>query len=142
MNNYLFINATIITVDNDDRIIDNGFLAVRDGRIEALGRMDTLDDAPYAAYEKIECGTGYKRRVLLPGFIQTHTHTTQALGRGLADDVNLRVWTHERIWPYEAALTEDDAYVSATLSIAEMIRSGTTSFCEASGQSPTPSPTR
>lgn len=136
MKNHLFTNATIITMDDDGRIIEDGYLAVAGGRIEALGPMATLDYARYAAYEQIDCGTGYKRRVLLPGFIQTHTHTTQALGRGLADDVNLRVWTHERIWPYESSLTEEDAYVSATLSIAEMIRSGTTSFCEASGQKP------
>lgn len=136
MNTYLFTNATILTMEDATGVIQGGYLAVKDGLIEAMGPMDGLDCARYAGYELIDCGAGYKKRVLLPGFIQTHVHTTQALGRGLADDVDLRRWTRERIWPYEAALTEEDAYISSMLSIAEMIRSGTTAFCEASGQKP------
>jgi 5-methylthioadenosine/S-adenosylhomocysteine deaminase len=68
--------------------------------------------------------------------VQTHVHTSQALGRGLADDVDLITWTRKRIWPYEAALTDEDVYVSAKLSMAEMLKSGTTTFCEASGIKP------
>lgn len=136
MDNYLFTNATVITMDAESRVIEDGYIVVSGGFIEALGPMDALDRTGYIGYEEIDCGAGYKRRLLLPGFIQTHVHTTQALGRGLADDVDLHTWTRKRIWPYESALTEEDAYVSAMLSIASMIRSGTTAFCEASGQQP------
>jgi len=136
MNNFLFTNATIITMDESLGIIRNGYLAVKNNSIEQLGHMDQLKSDLFVGYEHIDCHTGYKNNVLMPGFVQTHVHTTQALGRGLADDVDLRSWTRERIWPYEAALTEEDAYISSLLSIAEMIRSGTTCFCEASGQKP------
>lgn len=136
MDNYLFTNATVITMGMDNHVIEDGYVATSDGLIEALGPMATLDHSAFTGYERIDCHTGYKRHLLLPGFIQTHLHTTQALGRGLADDVDLHTWTRKRIWPYESALTEEDAYVSALLSIASMIRSGTTGFCEASGQHP------
>lgn len=136
MQAYLLLQADLLTLDPAKTIIRNGYLAILDGSILALGQMSELDPRRFIGFEELDCGTGYKRKVVLPGFIQTHVHTAQALGRGLGDDVDLQTWTRERIWPYEAALTEEDVYVSATLSIAEMIKSGTTCFCEASGEQP------
>ncbi len=132
----LLTNLTVMTMDDDRTIIENGYLAIDGSKIKAVGRMSDLDPAEYRACVITDCGKGQKPLVALPGFVQTHVHTTQALGRGLADDCDLITWTRKRIWPYEAALTEDDAYVSATLSIAEMLKSGTTMFCEASGEHP------
>lgn len=125
-----------MTLNESNDVIENGYLAIEGKRIQALGTMDTLDRQKYLNYEEITTRRYSKPYVVLPGFIQTHVHTTQALGRGLADDVDLLSWTRERIWPYEAALTPDDVYISTMLSIAEMIKSGTTLFCEASGQHP------
>lgn len=51
-------------------------------------------------------------------------HTSQQLGRGIADDVDLMTWLHERIWPYEASMMEKDSYVSTLLCGIELIRSG------------------
>lgn len=85
-------------------------------------------------------------------------HTSQQLGRGLGDDVDLLVWLREvhplptrpsahvynvsgagfhvpqRIWPYESSLTEADQYASTLLCCAELVRSGVTCFAEAGGQ--------
>lgn len=51
-------------------------------------------------------------------------HTSQQLGRGIADDVDLLTWLHGRIWPYEANMTEEDSYISTLLCGIELIHSG------------------
>lgn len=132
----LLENMDLVTMDPELGVIEDGYLAIEAGRIVALGKRDELKPGDYAGYERISSPKWGKRFIALPGFIQTHVHTSQALGRGLADDVDLITWTRKRIWPYEAALTEDDVYVSALMSIAEMLKSGTTTFCEASGVNP------
>ncbi|KAH9329434.1 hypothetical protein KI387_001542, partial [Taxus chinensis] len=67
-------------------------------------------------------------------FINTHVHSSQQLARGIADDVDLMTWLHNRIWPYESQMTEDDSYVSTLLCGVELIHSGVTCFAEAGGQ--------
>lgn len=71
---------------------------------------------------------------ILPGLVNTHVHTSQQLGRGIADDVDLVTWLHRRIWPYESNMTEKDSYISALLCGIELIHSGVTCFAEAGGQ--------
>ncbi|MFO7850776.1 MAG: amidohydrolase, partial [Spirochaetia bacterium] len=60
--------------------------------------------------------------------------TSQQLGRGIGDDVPLLTWLHERTFPYESSLTEEDSYVSTLLTCLEQIRSGVTTFAEPGGQ--------
>jgi 5-methylthioadenosine/S-adenosylhomocysteine deaminase len=67
--------------------------------------------------------------VLLPGFINMHTHSAMTLLRGFADDLNLQVWLNEYIWPVEKAfLSPGFVHDGARLAIAEMLRGGTTCF--------------
>jgi len=69
------------------------------------------------------------RHVLVPGFINMHTHSAMALLRGYADDLNLQVWLNEYIWPAEKAfLSPRFVHDGVRLAIAEMLRSGTTCF--------------
>ncbi len=72
--------------------------------------------------------------IVLPGLVNTHCHTSQQLARGLADDVNLLTWLHERIWPYEAALSEADAEIAALACACEQIRNGVTLLADPGGQ--------
>lgn len=58
------------------------------------------------------------------GFINTHVHTSQQLARGIADDVDLMTWLHDRIWPYESNMTEEDSYISTLLCGIELVHSG------------------
>jgi 5-methylthioadenosine/S-adenosylhomocysteine deaminase len=132
----LLEHMDLITMEADVGVIEDGYMAIKDGHIEAIGKSSELRSGDYVGYERIKSPKCGKRFIALPGFVQTHVHTSQALGRGLADDVDLITWTRKRIWPYEAALTEDDVYISALLSTAEMLKSGTTTFCEASGVKP------
>jgi cytosine/adenosine deaminase-related metal-dependent hydrolase len=68
--------------------------------------------------------------VILPGLIQAHIHLCQTLFRGLADDLPLEQWLARRIWPLEAAHTEDSVYWSAMLGAAELLLGGTTAILD------------
>lgn len=67
-----------------------------------------------------------KGAVLLPGFIQCHTHLVQTLFRGMAEDLPLLEWLKKRIWPFEASLTKKTMQLSATMGLKELIAGGTT----------------
>ena len=69
-------------------------------------------------------------KILLPGFINTHTHLSMTLFRGLADDLSLDSWLNDHIWPMEANLNGEYCYIGALLGAAELIKSGTTTFSD------------
>ena len=64
----------------------------------------------------------------MPGLINTHTHAAMTLLKGYADDLPLMEWLSTKIWPLEAKLNGEDIYWGTMLAIAEMIKSGTTTF--------------
>lgn len=126
----VLFNAGIVTMDPERRQYNSGAVLVEGDRISKVGRsadiLAEIDDS----VERIDL----RGRWLLPGLINTHVHTSQHLGRGLGDDVNLLTWLHERIWPYESNMTEEDSYISTLLCGLEQIRSGVTCFAEPGGQ--------
>ena len=88
-----------------------------------LPREEAL--ATYANATRIELPD----HVLVPGFINMHTHSAMSLLRGYADDLNLQVWLNDHIWPVEkACLGPDFVHDGTRLAIAEMLRGGTTFF--------------
>lgn len=145
-------NAVIVTVDPDSRVLLNGAIAVSGDTIAAVGRSgEVLAEYSNIADEIVDL----EGRFILPGqfplslwnliaiwwriwelvvilgelgFVNTHVHTSQQLARGIADDVDLMTWLHERIWPYEASMTEEDSYISTLLCGIELIRSGVSNF--------------
>lgn len=126
----LLFNAGIVTMDPERRQYNNGALLIQDDRIQRVGKsVDLLAEFS----EEAQC-IDLRGRWILPGLINTHVHTSQQLGRGLGDDVDLLTWLHERIWPYESNMTEEDSYVSTLLCGIEQIRSGVTCFAEPGGQ--------
>ena len=72
----------------------------------------------------------YPQGLILPGLVNVHTHAAMSLFRGLADDLPLMQWLQDYIFPVEATLTGDLVYQGTLLAVAEMIKSGTTSFCD------------
>ncbi|HLZ56222.1 MAG TPA: amidohydrolase [Ktedonosporobacter sp.] len=121
----LFKNATILTMNPTRDIISGGAIAIQGNRIVAIGKTDELL-AQYQDEEVIDVGG----KLIIPGLIDTHVHLAQALIRGCADDMALIQWLCERVWVLQGNFTEDDGYVSARLCIAEMLKSGTTTFLE------------
>ena len=121
----LFTNATIMTMNPTRDIINDGAIAIQNKRIVAIDKTSILQ-AHYPDEEVIDV----KGKLILPGLIDTHVHVAQALIRGCADDMALIQWLCERVWVLQGNFTHDDGYVSARLCIAEMLRSGTTTFLE------------
>src|SRR5436190_22643854 len=117
MPSLLLRSATILTM-NDRMDVVSGDVAIRDGRIEAVGRVDQG-----GRFDRvIDVGGGY----VLPGLIQTHIHLCQTLFRGFADDLPLLEWLRRRIWPLEAAHTAATLRVATRLATTELLLSGTT----------------
>jgi 5-methylthioadenosine/S-adenosylhomocysteine deaminase len=120
--------ATIVTMDSERHVIENGYLAVRGDEIVSIGQN------PAALYPK---GLVAKQiieadgKLILPGLINGHTHIPMVLMRGLVDDVVLDVWLRQYIFPAEAKnVTEDFVRSGSRLALAEMIRGGTTTFAD------------
>jgi len=122
----LFTNATVVTMNARREIIRDGAIAIQDNRIVAVGKTAALRER-YPADEVVDAGG----KLIIPGLIDTHVHLAQALIRGCADDMALVEWLCDRVWVLQGNYTYDDGYVSARLCIAEMLRSGTTTFLEA-----------
>jgi len=112
--------ARVLTLDATRRILDAD-VVVRDGRIAAIGKQPRA-----AGGTRLDCGG----LVLIPGLVQAHIHLCQTLFRGLADDLPLEAWLSRRIWPLEAAHTEDSVYWSAKLGAAELLLGGTTAILD------------
>ncbi|MCA0754164.1 5'-deoxyadenosine deaminase [Paenibacillus sp. N4] len=121
MSTLLIRNAVVMTMNAEDEIF-TGDVFIEGNRISQMG--DKLEGLQ--ADRIIDAGG----KVLLPGFVQTHIHLCQTLFRGRADDLSLIDWLKERIWPFEAAHSEDSVYYSALLGIGELIRSGTTAILD------------
>ena len=126
----LLANAIVVTMDSERRLYPDGAVLVENDRIARVGRSAEMITAAGAEAEHVDL----RGRIILPGLINTHVHTSQQLGRGLGDDVDLLTWLHKRIWPYESQLTEADSYISTLLCGIELIRSGVTCFAEPGGQ--------
>jgi cytosine/adenosine deaminase-related metal-dependent hydrolase len=122
----LYTNANIITMNPAREIITNGALLVEGNRIKALGKSDELLRLHQGQDDVIDLAG----KLMIPGLIDTHVHVAQALIRGCADDMALIQWLCERVWVLQGNFTQDDGYVSARLCIAEMLKSGTTTFLE------------
>ncbi|SDN70377.1 5-methylthioadenosine/S-adenosylhomocysteine deaminase [Desulfonauticus submarinus] len=71
-----------------------------------------------------------QKKVALPTFFNVHTHAAMTLLRGYADDLELHSWLNDYIWPFERKLTYEDVYVGTKLACLEMIKTGTTFFCD------------
>ncbi|MBE3559257.1 MAG: amidohydrolase [Ktedonobacteraceae bacterium] len=121
----LLKNATIITMNPAREIISDGALAISGNRIVAVGKTAELQ-ARYQGEEMINL----QGKLVIPGLIDTHVHLAQAMLRGCADDMELIQWLCERVWVLQGNYTEEDGYASARLCIAEMLKSGTTTFLE------------
>jgi 5-methylthioadenosine/S-adenosylhomocysteine deaminase len=133
MADLLVTNADfMLTMDGARQILTNGALAVRGGEIVAVGPTPDVQAQFPDATEVINA----RGQMLTPGFVDGHQHLSGHLLRGLGDDVPLRVFLHERLYPLEAALTDEEAYVSAMCAMLESIRLGTTAFCDPGSQRP------
>lgn len=123
----LIEHATVITVDPERRILADGSILI-DGR-------DIVEVGPAASVRPVrrpDRVINGRRRVVTPGFVDTHVHLTEHLSRGLMlDDVPVPRYLPDWLLPLYSTVTAEEEQTAALLACVEMIRTGTTTFCEA-----------
>ena len=121
----LLQGAWVITLNPQREVFAPGAVALRGEEIVAVGPPAQIK-ARYRAARVLD----YPQGLILPGLINAHTHAAMALFRGLADDLPLDEWLNSHIFPAESRLTGDFVYWGTKLAVAEMLLSGTTTFCD------------
>ncbi len=122
----LVTGGTVVTMDGERRIIEDGAIAVKGDTILAVGPRAALE-AKYTASKTMDA----HGKLILPGFINGHTHAPMTLLRGLQDDVTLEEWLTKSIFPAEARnVTEEYVRWGTRLAALEMIRGGTTTYAD------------
>jgi 5-methylthioadenosine/S-adenosylhomocysteine deaminase len=126
--------AFAITCDAADRVLEDASLVVENDRIFAIGPSTEVEQQyPRQSFDRIRDGRHYGAA---PGFIDAHVHLSEMLSRGTyPDDVNTREWVFNWAMPFYAHLGEEDERIGALLTMAEMLRAGTTCFLDMGAQS-------
>jgi 5-methylthioadenosine/S-adenosylhomocysteine deaminase len=123
----LLLNAKwILPLGASDEVLEHFAIAVSDKRILAL-----LPQAEAAKRYRPVQTIQLNEHVLMPGLVNSHGHAPMSLFRGIADDMPLKVWLENYIWPLETKFV-DETFVlhGAELAITEMLLSGTTTFAD------------
>ena len=121
----LLTGAWVIPLTPGDEIFAPGAVAVRGTQLVAVG--PEKDIAGRFVADRV---LDYPEGLILPGLINAHTHAAMALFRGLADDLPLEEWLNSHIFPAERHLDYQFVYWGTRLAVAEMLLSGTTTFCD------------
>ncbi|GAB4448094.1 MAG: amidohydrolase family protein [Chloroflexi bacterium OHK40] len=122
----LLSGGTVVTMDPAWTVIPDGAVAIRGPLIVAVGPTAELADR-YNARETIDCAGC----AIIPGLINGHAHVPMSLLRGMVADQQLDVWLYGYMFPVESQFVDEEfCYVGTLLSCAEMLRGGTTTFCD------------
>ena len=122
----LIINAVVMTVNPAFEVFNPGLVGVRDGRITRVGPFKAAMALPAAA-RLLDAAGG----IVMPGLVNAHTHLPMTLFRGLADDLPLKAWLEEHIFPAEARhIRPETVRIGSRLACAEMALGGTTCCCD------------
>ncbi|MDE0377519.1 MAG: amidohydrolase [bacterium] len=120
----LLTNGSVITVDDERRVLEPGAVAIRGDRILAVGTPGDLEG--FRATRVIDCSG----KAVLPGFVDTHTHMFQSLGRGLGEGMPLYPWLTDFMWPYAQVISREEAWAGVRLTALEAARAGTTAVVD------------
>ncbi len=127
MGSALLSGGVVLAVDTDNSVFDGGWVAIRNGRIVGVGDAASCPDG--ASFDEVYDARG---RLLMPGLVNAHTHSAMILFRGRAEGHSLLTmegW-FSAIREPELSLRADDIAPAVKLSCAEMVLSGTTTFCD------------
>ena len=117
-----FVHASMVAVDKDFNLYEDGMMLVDGDKIQYVGPYDA------SRLDQVEQVLDYRGCWILPGLINTHTHSAMALLRGIEDDSNLYEWLENYIWPAEADFSPEDTTLAVKVALVEMLQSGTTTF--------------
>jgi 5-methylthioadenosine/S-adenosylhomocysteine deaminase len=122
----LIVGGTVVTMDKNRRLIEDGAVAIKDGKIAMVDARAAVTKNLTAKRTINAAG-----KAVIPGLINTHTHVPMSLFRGIADDLDLQEWLTKYIFPAEAKNVDEEFVRAGTrLGLAEMIRGGTTTYCD------------
>lgn len=123
----LITGGTLLTMEEPARIVEEPMIGIRDGKVLFVKEGPQAAGTDPDADERIDASGC----LVMPGLVNTHTHLPMALFRGFADDLPLMKWLNDCIFPAEKRfINRDTVYAGSMLAIAEMILSGTTTFCD------------
>jgi len=123
----LIRGSLLLTMSQGSAVIEDPVLGVRNGKIVFVMENDHFRENDYCAGRIINA----RNTLIMPGLVNTHTHLAMSCFRGFADDLPLMTWLHEHIFPVEAKhVSPEMVYAGSLLAMAEMILSGTTTFCD------------
>lgn len=115
-----FYNAQVLTMK--DLNIFSGEVWIEDNKISYVGKSKETS-------VHFDREIDVQNNLIMPGFINAHTHSGMTFLRSMADDMPLQQWLNEKVFPIEAKLTQDDIYYFSKLAILEYLTSGiTTNF--------------
>lgn len=117
---FLIRNGYVVTMNPAREVFDGGFVAISEGKIEAVGPASELPEKEY------EDTIDAKGMIVIPGLLNLHQHPWMNLFKGLAGGMILEPWVFGFVQPCIEHLTLDDLRVSAYLAALEMVRTGTT----------------
>lgn len=118
----LVLGGTVLTMEPGSKPIKNGAVAVADGRVAAVGPAEELLELAPSG-EILNAGNC----LILPGLVNTHSHLAMTLLRGIADDLPLKQWLEEHIWPVEADhMNRESVRLGTELAAAEQLLAGVT----------------
>jgi 5-methylthioadenosine/S-adenosylhomocysteine deaminase len=123
---FVISGGVVVTMDEKDSIIDDGAVAIDGSDIVAAGKTESITSA-FRGRRVIDA----RGSLVMPGLVNSHTHAAMTCFRGIADDLDLMDWLSNYIFPAESRNVDPElAYWGSLLACAEMIRSGTTTFCD------------
>lgn len=120
----LLTGGSVITVDDERRVIDPGAVAIKGDRIIAVGPHQDLD--VYRAKRRVDC----RGKAIIPGLVDGHNHVFQTLGRGLGEGMAVYPWLTKYMWPYARAINAREAVIGAMLAGIEAVRAGVTAVLD------------
>ena len=119
-------NAILLTMDENLTVYEPGAIVIQGDHILAVGNESEIC-TEHSSVQTIDC----QGKILMPGFVNAHTHAAMSLLRGLADDLRLDVWLMGYMMPVERQFVSSDfVRLGTKLACAEMIRSGVTCFAD------------
>ncbi len=119
-------NGTILSMNDNFDIMENGILGIEKGKIKFMQAKRQNHGLPFA-----KTYIDAKGGIIMPGLVNGHTHLPMTLFRGLADDLPLKTWLNEYIFPAEANhICSKNVYYGSLIACAELIASGTTTICD------------
>jgi cytosine/adenosine deaminase-related metal-dependent hydrolase len=125
----LIEHALVITMDGARRVFADGSVLIDGSRIVQVGRASEV--RPTGRPERLQVIDG-RRRLMVPGFVDTHVHLSEHLSRGvMPDEVPVDRYVPDWYVPLYATISPEEEAAAAQLAGLEMLRTGTTTFCEA-----------